>query len=133
MSLPFRGLHDPGQGSAALTFQEGDDERVSSRASVEKPIVRLPSTNSFISAKLIRSKFCIVTFIYPQRIPSRAPGDRARCANPADPGSVYTEKQARAWMTARGGAFIWLLLAGLRRCSSQATCVMYHMPCAHRG
>jgi hypothetical protein len=28
-----------------------------------------PSTNSFISAKLNRSKFCMVTFIYPQHAP----------------------------------------------------------------
>jgi hypothetical protein len=43
---------------------------VSSRASVEKQTFRLPSTNSFISAKLNRSKFCMVMFIYPQHAPA---------------------------------------------------------------
>jgi hypothetical protein len=39
---------------------------ISSRPSIEQPNLRFPSTNSFISAKLNRSKFCTVMFIYPQ-------------------------------------------------------------------
>src|ERR1035438_1651976 len=41
---------------------------VPSLPSVEKQTFRFPSTNSFISYKLNRSKFCMVMFIYPQNL-----------------------------------------------------------------
>src|ERR1039457_1280288 len=43
---------------------------VPSLPSVEKQTFRFPSTNSFISDKLNRSKFCMVMFIYPQHAPA---------------------------------------------------------------
>jgi hypothetical protein len=46
---------------------------VSSRVSVDKRTSRFPSTNSFISAKLNRSKFGMVMFIYPQHAPAGGP------------------------------------------------------------